>query len=125
MADISQRDVLRPIRFTSWNLRGLNGPIERTRVLSHLKNVKTDIAFLQETHLRVYDHTGLDRFSTPTSIGVREVQLLHKRVEFSSEQVVSDPNGRFIVVGGVPFQTPVIIMVCVDAPNWNCPNFMT
>ena len=40
------------VKFISWNVKGLNGPVKRGRIFSHLKNLKTDIAFLQETHLR-------------------------------------------------------------------------
>ena len=131
MTDINQKDTLRSIRLTSWNVRGLGGPIKRTKVLSHLKSVKTDIAFLQETHLRLCDHTRLRKpwvgqvfHSNFNSRSRGTAILLHKRVQFSSEQVISDPNGRYIIVVGVLFQTPVI-MVCVYAPNWDCPNFMT
>ena len=59
MADMRQKATLGSIRFTSWNVRGLGGPVKRARVLSHLKDMKTDVAFLQETHLRVCDHARL------------------------------------------------------------------
>lgn len=38
------------INFTNWDVKGLNHPIERARVLTHLNHLKTDIAFLTETH---------------------------------------------------------------------------
>lgn len=44
------------IRLTSWNVGGLNRPVKRARVFSHLKDLKTDIIFLQETHLHTVDH---------------------------------------------------------------------
>lgn len=50
-----------PVRFISWNVKGLNGPVKRTKVFSHLKQLKPDILFLQETHLRVEDHNRLNR----------------------------------------------------------------
>lgn len=131
MADLSGRDVSRSIRLISWNVRGLGGPIKRTKVLSHLKSLKTDIAFLQETHLRLCDHTRLRKpwvgqvfHSSFNSRSRGTAILLHKRVQFSLEQVISDPNGRYIIVVGVVSLTPVI-MACVYAPNWDCPNFMT
>lgn len=49
------------VRFTSWNVKGLNGPVKRGKILSHIKNLKTDIAFLQETHLRNSDQLRLKR----------------------------------------------------------------
>ena len=54
-----QRGSVGSVRFTSWNVRGLGGPIKRSRVFSHLKSLNTDIAFLQETHLCVNDHARL------------------------------------------------------------------
>ena len=39
------------LRFVSWNVKGLNGPVKRGRIFSHLKHLKTEIAFLQGTHL--------------------------------------------------------------------------
>ena len=59
MANTNQRSTLDSIRFVSWNVRGLGGPVKRSRVFSHLKDLKTDIAFLQETHMRICDHTRL------------------------------------------------------------------
>src|SRR4029434_8185232 len=47
------------VRFVSWNVKGLNGPVKRARVLSHLKSFNADILFLQETHLRLKDHIRL------------------------------------------------------------------
>ena len=47
------------VRFVSWNVKGLNGPVKRSKVFSHLKSLKADILFLQETHLRVKDHIRL------------------------------------------------------------------
>ncbi len=57
------------VRFVSWNVKGLNGPVKRTRIFTHIKRLKTEIAFLQETHLRIEDHNrlekhGLARFTT-------------------------------------------------------------
>lgn len=39
-------------RFVSWNVRGVNGAIKRGKVILHFKQLKGDIYFLQETHLR-------------------------------------------------------------------------
>ncbi len=47
------------VRFVSWNVRGLNGPVKRTCIFTHIKRLKTEIAFLQETHLRIEDHNRL------------------------------------------------------------------
>lgn len=39
------------IKVTSWNVKGIKNPMKRTRILSHLAHLKTDIAMLQEIHL--------------------------------------------------------------------------
>lgn len=40
-----------PTKFISWNIKAVNNPVKRQRVMSHLQQLKVDIAFLQETHL--------------------------------------------------------------------------
>lgn len=119
------------VRFTSWNVRGLGGPIKRVKVFSHLKNLKSEIVFLQETHLRICDHTRLRRplvrqvFHSSFNSRARGTAILvHKRLQFPAEKIVSDPNGRYIIVVGTLFQTPVVL-TRVYAPNWDSPSFMT
>ena len=67
------------VRFVSWNVKGLNGPVKRSRVFSHLKSINADILFLQETHLRLKDHTRLRK----VWIG----QVYHSRHDGSSKGV--------------------------------------
>lgn len=48
----------------SWNVKGLNHPIKRKKVISHLKQLKAEIVFLQETHIRSSDNSHfLSRWS--------------------------------------------------------------
>ena len=53
-------------RYLSLNVKGLNSPIKRKKVLSYLKSKHCDIGFLQETHLldnetkKNYVGAGLD-----------------------------------------------------------------
>ena len=51
----------RVVKFVSFNVNGLNGPIKRKRVLTYLKKIKTDICFLQESHLTSDEHKKLRR----------------------------------------------------------------
>lgn len=118
------------IRIVSWNVRGLGGQIKRSKVLSHLKTLSSDIIFLQETHLRIGDHTRLRKpwvgqvyHSSFNSRSRGTAILMHKRVMFLMEQVISDPEGRFVIVSGVLFQKPVVL-VNVYAPNWDSPTFI-
>lgn len=111
-------------------MRGLGGQIKRSKVFSHLKNISSDIIFLQETHLRISDHTRLRKpwvgqvyHSSFNSRSRGTAILIHKRVMFLTEQVIFDPEGRFVIVSCVLFQKPVIL-VNVYAPNWDNPTFM-
>ena len=47
------------IRFVSWNVKGLNGPVKRDRIFSNIKALRAEVIFLQEMHLRNIDHIGL------------------------------------------------------------------
>lgn len=119
------------IRIITWNVRGLGGQIKRSRVFSHLKTLSSDIMFLQETHLRMGDHIRLRKqwigqvyHSSFNSKSRGTAILIHKRVMFLAKQVISDPEGRFVIVSGVLFHTPVVL-VNVYAPNWDNPTFMS
>lgn len=95
------------VRFTSWNVRGLNSPVKRNKVINHLIFLNTKIAFLQETHLKPLDHVKLKRgwvgqlyHSSFSSKARGATILIHKSIPFSMSTVISDPNGRFIIVTG-------------------------
>ncbi len=117
------------VRFISWNVRGLNGPVKRARIFSHLKRLHTEIAFLQEMHLRIQDQALLRKnwvgqvFHSSFSSRVRGTAIIiHKKVLFTASEIISDPLGRYIVVSGKLFHTPVVL-VCVYAPNWDDADF--
>jgi len=57
----TNRPQNRGCRFVSWNVRGVNGTIKRGRVFSHLKQLKADINFLQETHLKTSEISRIKR----------------------------------------------------------------
>lgn len=52
MQDINRKIGGEGIKFCSWNVKGINEPIKRGKVLAHLKSLKADIIFLQEAHLK-------------------------------------------------------------------------
>lgn len=113
------------LRFTCWNVKGLNSPIKRNTVLNHLKSLNTRIAFLQETHLRPSDHLKLSRgwvgqlyHSSFSSKARGAAILIHKSVPFSMSQVISDPNGRFIIVTG-KIGCNKLVLANVYGPNWD------
>ena len=120
-----------PLRLFSWNVKGLGGPVKRAKVLSHLKHLQTGIAYLQETHMRNVDHNRLrsswvgQSFHSNFNSRSRGVAILiHKKISFSSTEVISDPHGRYIIVTGLLFHIPVIL-VNIYAPNWDNADFIT
>lgn len=64
------------VQFVSWNCKGLNGAIKRGNVLAHLGRLGTDIAFLQETHIRNQDQGRLK--------GKWVEQIFHSNFNFKS-----------------------------------------
>uniref|UniRef100_A0A9J8AZK4 Reverse transcriptase domain-containing protein n=1 Tax=Cyprinus carpio carpio TaxID=630221 RepID=A0A9J8AZK4_CYPCA len=117
-------------RLVSWNVRGLNGPVKRTRIFTHIKKLKTEIAFLQETHLRIGDHNRLRKawvgqvYHSSFNHRARGAAIIiHKKVQFTASETISDPQGRYVFVSGHLFGTPVVL-VSVYAPNWDDVNFV-
>ena len=51
MLDPDRRNI-GAVRLVSWNVRGMNTPVKRGKVFAHLKSLKADICFLQETHIK-------------------------------------------------------------------------
>lgn len=116
-------------KFVSWNVRGLNHPVKRSKVFSHLRKLKAEVIFLQETHLRTSDISRLQRgcvsqvFHSKLNSKFRGTAILiGKNVQFISSKVVADENGRFIIVQGRLYNLPVVL-VNVYAPNWDNPRF--
>lgn len=117
------------LRLVSWNVKGLNHPVKRSKVLSHLKDLKAGVAFLQETHLRHNDHNRIHRgwvgqiFHSSFQVKARGVAILiSKAVPFVPSQVIADKNGRYIIVSGKLFNT-FITLANVYAPNIDDVNF--
>lgn len=118
-------------RITRWNVRGLNNPIKRNKVFSHVLKLKTEIAFIQETHLLNRDQSRLcwgqftQVFHSDFSCKSRGVAILiHRKVQFIKSHVISDRNGRYIVVQGKLYGIPVIL-VNIYGPNWDNMQFYT
>ena len=89
------------LKFASWNVKGLNSPVKRNKVLNYLKHLNTSIAFIQETHLRPADHLRIRKgwvgqlYHSGFQSKSRGVAILiHKSVTFSVSEVISDPNGQ-------------------------------
>jgi len=97
--------------------------------MSHLQELKVDMAFLQETHLCNINVNGLKRnwvgqvFHSKFNAKARGTAILiNKNISFHSKEIISDPNGRYIIVVGQLFANPVIL-VNVYAPNCDDSSF--
>lgn len=119
------------VQYISWNTKGLNNAVKRGRVLTHLKKLNAEIAFLQETHLRNQGHFRLRKGwvvqmyhsnflfkSQGTAI------LINKNTPFIPSHVTSDPHGRFVVVTGHLYNTP-LILANVYTPNCDDEHFFS
>lgn len=53
--------MAKAVKFTSFNVNGLNGPVKRKREYDYLKKLKTEIGFIQESHLSKTEHEKLKR----------------------------------------------------------------
>lgn len=91
------------LTFLSWNVAGLNSPIKRKRVLTHLNHFRPAITFLQETHWQTGDpstlkapwigHCATATYSSKTR-GV--AILLHSSLQCKIHEEFADPEGRFL-----------------------------
>lgn len=119
------------VNIVSWNVKSLNLPVKRKRVLTHLQQLKTDIAFLQETHLRISDHSRIKSrwigqvFHSEFNSKVRGTAIvINRTLPFVASKVDADPAGRFIIVVGQLYGFP-LILANVYAPNWDDPDFFS
>lgn len=118
------------VRFVSWNVKGLNGPTKRGKIFAHLKKLKSEIIYLQETHLCSSDHLRLKKswvgqifHSNFNSKERGTAILINKNIQFMSSSVIADPQGRYIIVSGSLYHVPVLL-VNVYAPNWDDVSFI-
>lgn len=104
-------------RFVSWNVRGVNGTIKRAKVISHLRQRRGDIYFLQETHLKTSEISRIKRpwmshvFHSKFSAGARELSIMISRnITFEPTKSIEDPNWHFLAVSGRLFDITVILV---------------
>uniref|UniRef100_A0AAR2LAI9 Reverse transcriptase domain-containing protein n=2 Tax=Pygocentrus nattereri TaxID=42514 RepID=A0AAR2LAI9_PYGNA len=117
------------ITLASWNVRGMGHPIKRGRVFSHLKMLKADIIFLQETHISPTQQSTFRArwisqvFQASFSSKARGVAILFKKnIPFHLEKMIADPQGRYIIVSGHINSFP-LTLINIYGPNFDCPDF--
>ena len=113
----------RHLGLVSWNVKGLNHPVKRRKVFSHLKQLKAEIAFLQETHIRSSDNVRLlsrwsgQGFHSSFQAKARGVSIfISQDIPFVQHEVISDRFGRYVIVSGKLSNT-LVVFVNVYAPN--------
>lgn len=123
MADLTKSPGGSKVRFISWNVKGLNSPIKIGRIFAHLKKLKSEIIYLQETHLRIVDHLRIRKSWVGQGKARGTAILIHKSIQFTASASIADPQGRYVVVSGILYNVPVIL-VNVYAPNWDDVSFI-
>lgn len=103
--------------------------MKRNKVLGHLRKLEAHIVYLQETHLKVEDHIRLRKnwigqiYHSKFQAKARGTAILiHKSIPFICSNVLADPNGRFVVVTGKIYNTP-LILANIYGPNWDDHHF--
>ena len=114
----------------SFNVNGLNGPIKRKRVLTHLKKLKIDIAFIQETHLVPLEHRKLKRdwighviSSSFNSKARGVVILINKNTPVTIVETIVDTLGRYVLVNCQIYSEPWTLLN-LYAPNYDDESFV-
>ena len=110
------------LTFSSWNVRGVNNPVKRGKVLSHLKTLASDIMFIQETHLNNKSHGRLrtkwigEIYHSAFSSKARGAAILiRKGVPFLQKKTITDKEGRYVIVIG-EIQNVSLTLVNMYAP---------
>lgn len=108
----------------------MNAPVKRTKIMTHVKDLNADIMLLQETHLCDSDHRKLNRpwigqiFHSKFNLKTRGTAILiRSRIDFVPDTIITDSNGRYVIVSGTLYQK-TIILASVYAPNWDDDSFM-
>lgn len=121
----------RNINFVSWNVKGMNNTVKASKVITHLQELKGDICFLQETHLRKSEFPRIKKpwmghlFHSRFSERARGVAIIiHRDIAFEPSSVISDPNGRYVMALGKLQNSPVVL-ASVYSPNWDDDKFIS
>lgn len=123
--------MVNSFNFVTWNVKGMNHPVKRKKVLTHLKNLSAGIAFIQETHLKNSDNARLkcgwvgQIFHSTFQGKARGVAILiNKHVSFTPSTVKADKNGRYVIVTG-KLENLNVALANIYAPNSDDPAFFS
>uniref|UniRef100_A0A803K5I8 exodeoxyribonuclease III n=1 Tax=Xenopus tropicalis TaxID=8364 RepID=A0A803K5I8_XENTR len=111
------------IKLISLNVKGLNSITKRYLTLKELKTLKADVAFIQQTHFDVHRPHKLSSRYFPTSYFASNAHkkagvaiLIHKDCPLMVTQVISDPEGHYLLLSATFLGTPVSLLN-VYSPN--------
>lgn len=118
------------LNFISYNIRGINNPIKRKKILGQLKKLQCSVALIQETHLLQTEHLKLKREWVDqvysASCGSKKKRgvaiLFNKSVYYNDEKNFQDDEGRYVMVIGTMGGKKITILN-VYTPNEDCPLF--
>ena len=96
------------VNILSYNVRGLNSPEKRKKILKEISYLKADLTFLQETHLSHASNIRLYSKSHPTwyyadSPGRKSKGVaigISRGLGFALESRMVDPEGRYLFLRG-------------------------
>lgn len=111
------------LKLITWNIRGVGTQTKKNKVLNYLNNIQADVCLLQETHLSYSKQNSLinanfiHSFSSPYNSKQRGVCILiNKRIRFTHNTTITDPEGRFIIIN-ISINNNPITIVCIYGPN--------
>lgn len=117
------------ISLVSWNVRGLGHAVKWGKVFAHLKSLKTDIEFLQQSHIKATEQRRLRAkwisqvYQSLFTSKARGVAILFcKSIPFQLASVTMDQNGRYIMITVSITSFPVTFFNIYD-PNIDGPNY--
>ena len=96
----------------SLNVNGLNNPVKCQKLMTKLRRDKSQIIYLQETHLSKQESEKLNKFGHTKSFfssfrhGCRRCVIIKE---------ISDKEGRYILVRG-KLENEMVTLVNVSAP---------
>lgn len=106
------------LNILSWNVRGLNNIVKRSKVFGHLNSLHADILYLQETHIK---HSCPHRlrckwigqmYHSTFSSKARGVSILiRKNIPFQHLSTKQDNNGRYLIVTGTILEKHVTFVL--------------
>uniref|UniRef100_A0A3Q2EBS1 Endonuclease/exonuclease/phosphatase domain-containing protein n=1 Tax=Cyprinodon variegatus TaxID=28743 RepID=A0A3Q2EBS1_CYPVA len=109
----------------SWNIRGINPPIKRKKILTYLKKQKVDIAshLTDNEILKLWRDWVGNVFYSSFSTKARGVALLiNKNLNLNLNSVENDKSGRFLLVN-CEINRNKIALGNIYRPNYDDPLF--